>query len=206
PAARMEAITSAVCASAPGRPQITSSNPEIIMLHRVRPPTLNWSMRARTSASLHGIFGPPVSTWSTPICLRRRMEASSTGSPKPRQIFGVSFPSGGIRENAGGAAAARMGRVAAAAVAPIALRTSLRALMGPPSPVRERPVGPPEDVAASRLGHLSDLGEPLHVRGDPQPRTLVRVHLAVPEIQAFRQVIDGPPAVVVLQHHRPGER
>jgi hypothetical protein len=41
PAARMEVITSAICASAPGRPQMTSSNPEIIMLYRVRPPALS---------------------------------------------------------------------------------------------------------------------------------------------------------------------
>jgi hypothetical protein len=75
----MDAITSAVCASAPGRPQMTSSNPEIIMLERARPPAWNGSMRARRSASVQGIFGPPVRTWSTPICFTRRIPASSAG-------------------------------------------------------------------------------------------------------------------------------
>ena len=38
------------------------------------------------------------------------MEASSTGSQKPRQIFGVSLPSAGIRENGGcGRGAAKRG-------------------------------------------------------------------------------------------------
>src|SRR6266496_4890324 len=126
----MEAITSAICASAPGRPQMTSSNPEIIRFHRVRPPALSCSIRARRSASLHGIFGPPVSTWSTPICFRRRIPGSSTGPPKPRQIFGVSLLSAGIRENAGAASPERRGSDPRAAEVPIALRTLRRLKSG----------------------------------------------------------------------------
>jgi hypothetical protein len=34
-------MTFSVCSSARGRPQITSSKPEIIMLQIVRPPALN---------------------------------------------------------------------------------------------------------------------------------------------------------------------
>ena len=126
-------MTLAICASAPGRPQMTSSKPEIIMLQSVRPPALKRSMRARISASSQGIFGPPVSTWSTPICFTRRMPASSTVAQKPRQIFGVSLPSAGIRENAGRVCADALRADDTRAAVPMAcssFRREMRELMG----------------------------------------------------------------------------
>ena len=46
PAARIDLMTFSICASAPGRPQITSLKPEIIRLQIVSPPALNRSIRA----------------------------------------------------------------------------------------------------------------------------------------------------------------
>src|ERR1051326_576723 len=66
------------------------------MLPRVSPPDLILSMMERIWLSSHGIFGPPISTWSTPSCFTRRMPPES-GRPAERlparlsrQILGVS--------------------------------------------------------------------------------------------------------------------
>ena len=64
------------------------------MLQMVSPAAWKRSMRPRSSASSHGILGPPISTESTPICFNRRMPAASVLAPAPRQIFGVSRPFG----------------------------------------------------------------------------------------------------------------
>src|SRR5690348_8734326 len=74
-------------------------NPPIIKFPRVRPPALKVSMRERIRRSSQGIRGPPISTWSTPSCLTRRMPAGSSPPadrlppPPSRQILGVSGPS-----------------------------------------------------------------------------------------------------------------
>src|SRR6201996_2214457 len=71
--------------------------PAIIILPTVRPPVLSLSTVACRSASCQGIFGPPISTLFTPICLTIRIDSSVISRPPMgAQIFGVLGPSWGI--------------------------------------------------------------------------------------------------------------
>src|SRR4030042_6694231 len=65
--------------------------------------------------------GPPMSTWSTPICLRRRISFSVAFAPTPRQIFGTPGPSAG-----GQGPVADLAKVGARANAPVAWMKLLR--------------------------------------------------------------------------------
>src|SRR5215475_6923594 len=74
------------------------------------------------------------------------------------------------------------------------------------SPVCERSVRPTVHVPATRLGDFADLRETRYVHRDAEARPLIRVRLAVLEIQALGQVLDRPTAIVVLHQHGTGER
>src|SRR5215472_13953737 len=109
--------------------------PPIIMLPSERPAAFNESIRARTSDSSQGIFGPAARTWFTPSCLTRRMLAASNGpmarvppgrphglvwasaSLSSRASFGVSGPSMRGQSDSAAAAFPNMGVTAADTVA-----------------------------------------------------------------------------------------
>ena len=67
------------------------------MLPTVKPPVLSLSTTPCRSASSHGIFGPPINTLLTPICLTIRMASSVIARIlSGAQILGVFGPSWGI--------------------------------------------------------------------------------------------------------------
>src|ERR1700692_1985404 len=67
------------------------------MLPTARPPVLSLSTMPCNSDSSQGIFGPPINTLLTPICLTCRMDSSVIArTPSGAQILGVFGPSWGI--------------------------------------------------------------------------------------------------------------
>src|ERR1700733_3970713 len=72
-------------------------NPAIIMLPTTNPPVLSLSTTPCRSASSQGIFGPPINTLLTPICLTIRMLSLVISRRlSGAQILGVFGPSWGI--------------------------------------------------------------------------------------------------------------
>src|SRR5688500_17316589 len=153
----------------------------------------------------------------TRLTLAWTKPAAASAAPSPVSASAPAVPRPSVlkkeRRSAAGGGASSIVRTTGFIETPPRLRVSDRDKLHPEyaasaergSPVRERTVRPPEHVAPSRLRDLADHRQLLHVERYAEPRPRVRIHLAVPEVEALRHVFGDAAPEVVFEHHGTGK-